>query len=102
MAGAWGSFIGSIGSGTTCGVMGTSTWDASRSGSGSGADMTVGCIVTGGIEAGVLLPVMRARKCSMAASSSGGAVLAPWIAVANCWVAFTILSIGETVGVWRA
>ena len=47
----------------------------------------------------MLLPDIRACKCSMTASSSGGALLAPWIAVAKCCVALTILSTGETVGV---
>ena len=66
--------------------MGTNIGAGRRSGSSSGAgsDTVMGWVVVGGAGAGVLLPEMRARKCSMAASSSGGALLAPWIAVAKC------------------
>ena len=70
--------------------------------SGTGSVTVMGWIVVGSAGTGVLLPEMRARKCSMAASSSGGALLAPWIAVAKCCVALTILSMGETVGVLSA
>ena len=71
----------------------------SGSRSGVGSDTVMGWIVVGGAGAGVLLPEMRVRKCSMACNSSGGALLAPWIAVAKYCVALTILSMGETVGV---
>ena len=96
-ADAGGSLIGSIGRGTTWGVMGTSTGVASCSGWGSGSDMVMGYICAGGACAGVLLPDIRGHKCSMAASSSGGALLAPWIVVAKCCAALTIRSTGETV-----
>lgn len=82
MADAGGSLMGSIGCGTIWGVMGTSTWAASFSGSSS--DMVMGCIFSGGTGGGALLHALRACKCSMAASSSCGAVLAHWIAVAMC------------------
>ena len=79
--------------------MDISTGAASCSGCGFGSDMVMCCICAEGVGAGVLLPDIRAWKCSMAASSSGGALLAPWTAVDKCCVALTILSMGETVGV---
>ena len=47
-------------------------------------------------------PEIRARSCAMAAISSGGEGLAPWIVAANCCVAFVMRSAAEMVGVWRA
>ena len=61
-----------------------STGAAISSGLGSGSIMVLGCICDGSAGAGAVLPDMRARTCSMAANSSDGAVLAPWIAVAKC------------------
>ena len=99
IAGTGGSLVGSVGCGTNWGVMDTSTGAAISYGSGSGSVMVLGYICAGGAGTGALLPAMRAHKCSMAANSSGGAVLVPWIAVDKCCVAFTILSSGKTVDV---
>ena len=49
---------------------------------------------------GVLLPVMRYHKCSIASNSSWGAPLWHCIAVAKFLVALMILSTGVTVGVF--
>ena len=47
---------------------------------------------------GVILPASNARRCSIAASSSGAAGLAPLIVDVSCCVAFTIWSVGNITG----
>ena len=49
----------------------------------------------------VLAPVMRSFRFWMAASSSGGGLFWPLMAVMRFWVAFTILSVLEMVGSGR-
>ena len=50
----------------------------------------------------MLLLEINARSCSIASSSSGGELLAPWIAVARSLVALTIRSVDDTVGMFKA
>ena len=64
-----------------------------------GAMTGAGCTCLAGN--GVVLPASNARRCSIAASLSGAAGLAPSIVDASCCVAFTIRSVGNITGMGR-